>query len=78
MGNSSSEFQFTYQSAVDGPNYDANPNYNQAKAFSDYTLFYAGIGIVTAIAILLILLNVIFACCSPWRDYWLSRKTGNR
>ena len=41
---------FTYKSAADGPEYDANPNYNQDRLHSDYTGFYAGIGIITAFA----------------------------
>ncbi len=77
MGNQQFQF-FTYKSAVDGHEYDYNPDYNQEKLWSDYTLFYAGIGICAAIAILLIAFNVFFGCCSPWRKYWLSRFTGNR
>ena len=49
MGNQQTTF-FTYKSAVDGPEYDANPNYNQDRLHSDYTGFYAGIGIITAFA----------------------------
>ena len=77
MGNQQVNF-FTYQSAVDGHNYDYNPDYNQSSLFADYTLFYTGIGICAAIAIFLIFFNLILACCSPWRKYWLSRFTGNR
>ena len=45
---------------------------------SDYTLFYAGIGISAAIVFILILVNCLFASFGPWRKYWLSRFTGNR
>ena len=71
MGNQQTHF-FTYKSAVAGEEYNYNPDYNQDTAFSDYTLFYTGIGITAAITILLILLNIIFGCCSPWRKYWMS------
>jgi len=77
MGNKQFQF-FTYKSAVDGNEYDYNPLYNQEKLWSDYTLFYAGIGISALIVFILVLINVIFACCGPWRKYWLSRFTGNR
>lgn len=77
MGNRQVGF-FTYTSAVEGPDYNYNPNYNQEVAFHDYTAFYAGIGICTAILGLIILLNILFACCSPWRKYWMNRGTGNR
>ena len=77
MGNKQFNF-FTYKSAVEGHEYDYNPNYNQERLWSDYTLFYAGIGISTAIFFILVLINVLFACCGPWRKYWLSRYTGNR
>ena len=77
MGNQQVNF-FTYKSAVDGHDFDYNKDYNQDRLWSDYTLFYAGIGITAALAILLILFNVIFGCCSPWRKYWMSRFTGNR
>ena len=77
MGNQQVNF-FTYSSAVDGPEYNYNPNYNQDKLFSDYTLFYTGIGVCAAIAILLIVFNIFLGCCSPWRKYWQSRFSGNR
>ena len=78
MGNSSSTYFFTYSSAVDGPEFDYNPNYNQERLHSDYTLFYLGIGICAAIAIILLVINVLMGCCSPWRKYWMSRFSGNR
>eukprot|EP00093_Oithona_nana_P001194 01194.XXX_1616_565_1 [CDS] Oithona nana genome sequencing. len=77
MGNQQA-VQFTYKSAVDGHDFDYNPDYNQSRLFADYTVFYTGIGICSAIAIFLLILNLILGSCSPWRKYWLSRFTGNR
>ena len=77
MGNQQFQF-FTYSSAVEGPDYNYNPDYNQSKLFADYTLFYAGIGVVAGIALILIFLNIFMGCWSPWRKYWMSRFTGNR
>ena len=42
------------------------------------TGFYAGIGIAAIVFLLILFLNLIFCTCSPWRKYWLNRKTGNR
>lgn len=78
MGNQQAGFFTIYHSAVDGPEYDYNPNYNQSRLFSDYSAFYAGIGICSAIAVLLIVINIALGCCSPWNKYWKSRFTGNR
>ena len=78
MGNKQVGYFFTYKSAVEGHEYDYNKDYNQEKLHSDYTAFYAGIGIVTAILALLVILNLILGCCSPWRKYWMNRSTGNR
>jgi len=77
MGNQQFQF-FTYKSAVDGEDYNYHPDYNQETLWSDYTLFYAGIGISAAIVFILILVNCLFASFGPWRKYWLSRFTGNR
>ncbi len=78
MGNTASGYIFTYHSAVEGPEYDYNPNYNQERLHSDYTGFYLGISLCLAVAILLLALNVLLGCCSPWRSYWNNRNTGNR
>ena len=78
MGNSGSAYIFTYQSAVDGPNYNYNPDYNQGHIHDNYTGFYVGIGLCLVLALLLLVLNVALGCCSPWRTYWNSRNTGNR
>ena len=78
MGNQTSGYFFTYYSAVDGPNFDYNPNYNQERAHADYTGFYVGILLCALFAALLIALNVALGCCSPWRKYWANRNTGNR
>lgn len=70
MGNQQFGFFTIYHSAVDGPEYDYNPNYNQSRLYSDYTAFYAGIGICTAIAGLLIILNLALGMkidlCITW------------
>ena len=77
MGNQ--QFQgFQYKSAVDGPEYNYNPDYNQDLLHADYSGFYAGIGIITAFAVLLLVLNCLMCHCTPWRKYWLNRNTGNR
>ena len=78
MGNTTSGYFITYHSAVEGPEPNYNPDYNQDVAHSDYGLFYAGIAVCTLIAVLLILLNVVLGCCSPWEKYWNSSNTGNR
>jgi len=76
MGNTLSYWEFTYESAVDGPNYKYNPNYNQEELHSDYTTFYAGIGIAAAVAAVIIILNLILGF--KYNKYWHSRFTGNR
>ena len=78
MGNQSSGYIFTYYSAVDGPNFDYNPNYNQDRAHADYTLFYLGIGLCALLLLILLVINVALGCCSPWKKYWRNRNTGNR
>jgi len=45
MGNQLSTWNLSIQSAVDGENFNYNPDYNQAPyIFADYTWFYIGIG----------------------------------
>ena len=81
MGNLSSGksgYYITYSSAVEGPNYNYHPDYNQELIHSDYSHFYAGIGICALIAILLLIFNLIFGCCSPWKNYWNNKNTGNK
>jgi len=78
MGNQQVKYFFTYKSAVEGHEYDYNPNYNQDNLHSDYTGFYVGIGIVTAFAIVLLILNCFMSWCLPWRKYWNNHNTGNR
>lgn len=80
MGNSTSgyfNFQF-YKSAVEGPEFDYNPSYNQSRLYSDYTGFYVGIFFCTFIALVVFLVNLYFCQCSPWSKYWKNRHTGNR
>ena len=78
MGNQTSGYFITEHSAVEGPKYNYNPDYNQEKLHSDYTGFYVGISICTLVALLLILFNVIMGCCSPYKKYWMNHNTGNR
>ena len=78
MGNTTSGYFFTYQSAVEGHEYDYHPDYNQTVAHSDYTGFYVGILLCLLLAVLLLVLNLVLGCCSPWRKYWNSPKSGNR
>jgi len=76
MGNTLSTWEFTYESAVAGPNYNYNPEYNQTNLPSDYTQFYIGIGAVTLVCGLLIILNLLLSW--KFKKYWNSRYTGNR
>ena len=66
MGNQSSAFNFKYFSAVEGPEFDYNPDYNQSRLHSDYTLFYLGIALCALLAALVLALNLALGCCSPW------------
>jgi hypothetical protein len=78
MGNKQTGY-FVYNSAVEGPDFNYHQDYNQGPYnHEDYTGFYAGIGIAAIVFLLILLLNLIFCTCSPWRKYWLNRKTGNR
>jgi hypothetical protein len=65
-------------SAVEGPEYNYHPDYNQSLRHSDYTYFYAGILICFLIAAILVVYNIVLGCCSPWKKYWNSNNTGNR
>jgi len=77
MGNQLSTWNLTDQSAVAGPKFDYNPEYNQAPyLFADYTSFYVGIGATAIVAFLLILANIFLGC--KYKKYWYSRYTGNR
>lgn len=77
MGGQLSTWNLTIQSAVDGENFNYNKDYNQPPyIFSDYSSFYAGIGITALIAVLLILCNICLGC--KYQKYWYSRYTGNR
>jgi len=77
MGNQLSTWNLTIQSAVDGENFNYNKDYNQAPyIFSDYSSFYAGLGITALVALLLILCNIALGC--KYQKYWYSRYTGNR
>ena len=79
MGNQTSGYFITYQSAVEGPNYDYNPNYNQERLHADYTGFYAGILICLFVAVFLLIVNLALGCCSPYKKYWSNwANSGNR
>jgi len=63
MGNQLSTWNLSIQSAVDGENFNYNPDYNQAPyIFADYTWFYIGIGATAGAALLLILANICLGC----------------
>ncbi len=78
MGNQTSGYFIKFKSAVEGHEYDYNPNYNQEKIHSDYTGFYIGISAVAFLGIAIIVCNLCFGCCSPWKKYWNNRNSGNR
>ncbi|XP_049785864.1 uncharacterized protein LOC126188314 [Schistocerca cancellata] len=46
--------------------------------FGDYTAFYIAIGICTVFGAFLFLLNIVFCCCSKYKEYWKDSNTGNR
>nr|CAD7592659.1 unnamed protein product [Timema genevievae] len=65
-------------SVLDDPNeYLKNP-YAQEKEYGDFTAFYITITICTVFGAFLFLLNVIFCCCSRYKEYWQDSNTGNR
>jgi len=77
MGNSLSTWHLTIQSAVDGKNFNYNPEYNQPPyIFADYSYFYTSIGVVTGLALLVIFINILCGC--KYKKYWYSRQTGNK
>ncbi|CAB4067483.1 unnamed protein product [Lepeophtheirus salmonis] len=47
-----------------GPSFDYHPDYNQERAFANYTSFYTGIGIAAVLLILIIALNLFFGVFS--------------
>ncbi|KAG8226482.1 hypothetical protein J437_LFUL007364 [Ladona fulva] len=51
---------------------------NQKKLYGDFTPFYVVITICTVIGFALFLLNIIFCCCSRYKEYWQNSDTGNR
>nr|CAD7398117.1 unnamed protein product [Timema poppensis] len=64
-------------SFLDDPNeYLKNP-YAQEKEYGDFTAFYITITICTVFGAFLFLLNVIFCCCSRYKEYWQDSNTGN-
>lgn len=44
--------------------------------FGDFSAFYVTIAICTVICIILIALNIVLGCCSPYKQYWQDRHTG--
>lgn len=79
MGNQTSGyFLIPSNSAVDGPNYNYNKDYNQERLHADYTAFYVGISFCAVLLVLLIIVNLILGYCSPWKKYWTNRNLGNR
>jgi len=56
-----------------------NPWFQQhGREHADYTGFYVGISICTILRLTIIILNIVFCCCSPYKDYWRDPNTGNR
>ncbi|GLG93490.1 Uncharacterized protein GBIM_00889 [Gryllus bimaculatus] len=48
------------------------------KEFGDFTAFYIAITICTVLGGFLFILNIVFCCCSKYKDYWQDSDTGNR
>ncbi|XP_067003270.1 uncharacterized protein [Anabrus simplex] len=48
------------------------------KEFGDYSAFYTTITVCTVLGAFLFLLNIIFGCCSKYKEYWEDGNTGNR
>lgn len=46
--------------------------------YGDYTPFYITITVCTIFGVILFALNIIFGCCSKYKQYWEDRHTGNR
>ncbi|XP_043287311.1 uncharacterized protein wrm1 [Venturia canescens] len=44
----------------------------------DFTPFYVAITICSVLGGFLFILNIFFCWCSPYRQYWQDRHTGNR
>ncbi|XP_012263403.1 uncharacterized protein LOC105690293 [Athalia rosae] len=61
----------------DREEYLKNP-YFTGHEYGDFTTFYIVITICAVIGIILFVINSVFCWCSPWRDYWCDRHTGNR
>lgn len=62
--------------------HNSNPNVQEPvlvqSIYGDFTPFYVVITICTVIGFTLFLLNIIFCCCSRYKDYWQDSDTGNR
>ncbi|KAK9701254.1 hypothetical protein QE152_g30744 [Popillia japonica] len=54
-----------------------NPSFYNPE-FGDFSRFYIVIAVITTIATLLFLLNLVLGCCSQHTYYWGDRHTGNR
>lgn len=48
------------------------------EEFGDFTAFYIAITICTVLGGALFILNIVFCCCSKYKDYWQDSNTGNR
>lgn len=55
--------------------YLKNP-YFQKREYGDFSPFYITITICTVVAAALIILNVVFGCCSRYSTYWNDPYTG--
>lgn len=57
--------------------YLQNPFFTK-HLYGNFSPFYITIAICTVIGAFIIALNLVIACCSKHRQYWLDRHTGNR
>ncbi len=64
---------------IDNEEWKNNPWYlEHGPEKVTYTAFYVGISICTIVGLTIIILNFVFCCCSPYKDYWRDPDTGNR
>lgn len=57
--------------------YIKNPFFT-GHIYGNFSPFYVTIAVCTVVLGSIIILNIIFGCCSKHRQYWQDRHTGNR
>ncbi|KAI8120863.1 hypothetical protein FF38_05430 [Lucilia cuprina] len=57
--------------------YKDNPFFT-GHIYGNFSPFYVTIAVCTVVLGSIIILNIIFGCCSKHRQYWQDRHTGNR